>query len=70
MKLFGTALDKESAAFEYLRDFFPKLSDAKFKAGVFVGPQKKKILGCKEFPKILTKEKMAWNSLITVVRGF
>jgi hypothetical protein len=39
MKQFGTTLDKESAAFEYLRDFFPKLSEAKFKAGDFVGPQ-------------------------------
>jgi hypothetical protein len=62
MKQFGTALDKESAAFEYLRDFFPKLPEAKFKAGVFVGPQIKKILECKEFPKMLTtKEKAAWN---------
>jgi hypothetical protein len=50
MKQFVTALDKESAAFEYLRDFFPKLSEAKVKAGVFVGPQIKKILECKEFP--------------------
>jgi hypothetical protein len=71
MKQFGTALDKESAAFEYLRDFFPKFSEAKVKAGVFVGPQIKKILECKEFPKILTtKEKAAWNSFVAVVRGF
>ena len=71
MKQFGTALDKESAAFEYLRDFFPKLSEAKVKAGVFVGPQIKKILECKEFPKMLTtKEKAAWNSFVAVVRGF
>ena len=71
MKQFVTALDKESAAFEYLRDFFPKLSEAKVKAGVFVGPQIKKILECKEFPKMLTtKEKAAWNSFVAVVRGF
>jgi hypothetical protein len=60
MKQFGTALDKESAAFEYLRDFFPKVSEGKVKAGVFVGPQIKKILECKEFPKMhTTKEKAA-----------
>ena len=31
MKQFVTALDKESAAFKYLQDFFPKLSEAKVK---------------------------------------
>ncbi|MGH0154041.1 UNVERIFIED_CONTAM: hypothetical protein FKN15_026346 [Acipenser sinensis] len=65
------ALDKESAAFKYLQDFFPKLSEAKVKAGVFVGPQIKKILECNEFPKKLTsKEKAAWNSFVAVVWGF
>ncbi len=49
MKQFVRALDKESAAFKYLQDFFPKLSEAKVKAGVFVGPQIKKILECNEF---------------------
>ncbi|XP_058889662.1 uncharacterized protein LOC131739473 [Acipenser ruthenus] len=71
MKQFVRALDKESAAFKYLQDFFPKLSEAKVKAGVFVGPQIKKILKCNEFPKKLTsKEKAAWNSFVAVVRGF
>ncbi|XP_058879412.1 uncharacterized protein LOC131737009 [Acipenser ruthenus] len=71
IKQFVRALDKESAAFKYLQDFFPKLSEAKVKAGVFVGPQIKKILECNEFPKKLTsKEKVAWNSFVAVVRGF
>ena len=52
MKQFVTALDKESAAFNYLRDFFPRLSEAKLKAGVFVGPQIKKIMECNEFRNI------------------
>ncbi|XP_076351330.1 uncharacterized protein LOC143247340 [Tachypleus tridentatus] len=71
MKQFSTALDKESAAFKYLRDFFPKLSKAKVKAGVFVGPQIKKILECTEFSnKRSRKGKKAWDSFIAVVRGF
>ncbi|XP_051513688.1 SUMO-interacting motif-containing protein 1 isoform X3 [Myxocyprinus asiaticus] len=45
MKQFVRALDKESATFKYLQDFFPKLSEAKVKAGVFVGPQIKKDFG-------------------------
>jgi hypothetical protein len=71
MKQFVSALDKESTAFKYLQDFFPKLSEAKVKAGVFIGPQIKKILECNEFPKKLTrKEKAAWNSFVAVVQGF
>ncbi|XP_076353274.1 uncharacterized protein LOC143248642 [Tachypleus tridentatus] len=56
MKQFVTALDKVFAAFKYLRDFFPKLFEAKVKAGVFVGPQIKKILECTEFPKKLNRK--------------
>lgn len=36
-KQFITDLDKESGAFKYIQDFFPKLSEAKVKASVFVG---------------------------------
>ena len=43
LKQFVSALDKESDAFRYLRNFFPKLSDVP-KTGVFVGPQIKKDL--------------------------
>ena len=71
MKQFVTASDKESAAFNYLRDFFSRLSEAKVKAGVFVGPQIKKIMECNEFhSKLTSKEKAAWNSFVAVVRAF
>ncbi|XP_071538386.1 uncharacterized protein [Panulirus ornatus] len=66
MKQFVTALDKESAAFKSLQDFFPKVSEAKVKDGVFVIPQLK-ILECKEFPRKLTKkEKAAWYNFVAV----
>ncbi len=42
MKQFVRALDKGSPAFNYLQDFFPKLSAAKVEAGVYIGPQIKK----------------------------
>lgn len=71
MKQFVTALDKESAAFRYLQDFFPKLSEAKVKAGVFIGPQIKRIIESTEFPKKLSQvQKAAWNSFVAVVHGF
>ena len=71
MKQFVTALDKESVAFKYLQGFFPKLSEAKVKAGVFVGPQIKRIMECKDFYKMLSRsEKAVWNSFVAFFRGF
>lgn len=71
IKQFVTALDKESAAFKYLQDLFPQLSEAKVNAGIFVGPQIKKIIECDEFAKKLSrKENAAWNSFVAVVHGF
>src|SRR6218665_3297077 len=71
VKQFVTALDKESAAFKYLQDRFPKLSKAKANAGIFVGPQIKKIIKCDEFTNLLNRtEKTAWNSFVAVVHGF
>lgn len=70
LKQFGKSLHKESAAFKYLQDFFPKLSAEKFKTGVGVGLQIT-IIECKEFPKNLTRmEKAVGNSFVVVVRDF
>ena len=71
MKQFVMALDKDKPAFKYLQAFFPRLSEAKLTAGVFIGPQIKKIMACPEFPKKLTRvQKAAWYSFIAVSRGF
>ena len=39
-------------------------------AGIFVGPQIRKILDCNEFFRELTTERATWNSFAPVVRGF
>ena len=44
MKQYVKALDKNGACFTYLRERFPKLSDAKIKEGIFDGPQIRKML--------------------------
>ena len=56
IKQFATALDKESAAFKYLQVLFPKLYEAKVKAGILVRPQIKKIIECDEFAKLLNRK--------------
>ena len=71
IKQFVKALDRNSEAFKYLQNFFFKLSEAKIKAGVFIGPQIRKILECTEFfKKLSAKERAAWNSFAALVQGF
>lgn len=53
MKNFVKALDKNNEAFKYLKEVFPKLSDANLKEGIFIGPQIRKILKDKQFEEKL-----------------
>jgi hypothetical protein len=47
--------------FEYLREKFPKLSEAKLKEGVFIEPQICEIINDDLFEHLLTEtEKSAW----------
>ena len=71
IKQFVKALDKDGAAFKYLQNLFPKLSDAKVKGGIFIGPQVKLILKSDEFLETLSAvEKNAWICFVAVVQGF
>ena len=70
-KQFVKALDVESKAFKEIRQMFPKLSDAKVKGGIFVGPQIAKMLKSETLEnKMSFKEKEAWQSFRGVVEGF
>ena len=47
------------------------MSDAKIKAGVFVGPKIKKLMNDSEFyGMLLPCDKWAWDSFVVVVQGF
>ena len=71
MKQFVKALDRESRAFDFLKEKFPRLSEAKITAGIFDGPQIKQVMKSVDFPKLLQrKEKSAWKSFVAVVEGF
>jgi len=39
MKNFVNSIDKTGRGFEYVRNKFPNMSDAKFKEVIFIGPQ-------------------------------
>ena len=71
MKNFVKALPKEGDGFKYLANKFPAVSDAKLKAGVFVGPQICELLKDASFLEVLTsQEREAWKSFRNVVTGF
>ena len=71
MKNFVRARRKEGAAFKYLAAKFPALSEAKLKAGVFVGPQIHTLFHDSEFEACLIDiEKQAWLSFKDVVQMF
>jgi len=71
MKNFLKAMNQGEAAFIYLWEKFPRLSEAKLKEGIFIGPQIRDIIKDKYFDKLLEgNEKAAWDSLKFVVKVF
>lgn len=71
IKNFVKALNREGPAFQYLINLFPKLSYAKIKEGIFVGPDIRKLMADGNFTKCLTPdEAAAWVSFQSVVHSF
>ena len=69
MKNFVKAMNQEGDGFKFLKDFFgAHKSDAKLKAGIFVGPEIRKLMLNEEFDSRLNPvELAAWNALKSVV---
>ena len=60
----------EVSIFNYIRGKFPKLSEAKIKEGIFVGPQIRELLRDEQFDSIFyVQEKAAWNAFRLVVKN-
>ena len=71
IKQFVKKLNPESDAFKHIQELFPKLSEAKVKAGIFVGPQVKRLMKSDSFSeKLIAVERRAWKSFVSVVKGF
>jgi len=70
MKNFVKAMNQEEAAFTYLWEKFPRLTEAKLK-GIFFGPQIWDIIKDEYFDKLFQgEEKAAWDSFKFVVKEF
>jgi hypothetical protein len=71
MTNFVKTMNKHGEAFEYLRDKFPKLSDAKLKVGIFIGLQMCGIINDDVFVHLLTEaEKCEWLMFRAVCLNF
>ena len=64
-------MDKESEGFAYLRQTFHRISEAKMKEEIFVGPQIKQLLEDQGFSiKLNAAERRAWKAFENICRSF
>jgi len=63
MKKFVKGMDKTGRGFQYVRNKFPNVSDAKIKEGIFIGLQVRQLMQDKQFDEDLNEtERNAWLS--------
>jgi hypothetical protein len=71
MKNFVEGVDKTGRGFEYVRNKFPNVSDAKIKEGIFIGPQIRELMQDKQFDEGLNEnERNAWLSFKRICKDF
>ena len=71
MKKILKAVNQEEVAFTYLRENFPRQSEAKLKEGIFIGPHIRDLIKDEYFDKLLQGDgRAAWDSFKFVVKGF
>jgi len=64
-------MDKTGHGFEYLRNKFQNVSDAKIKEGIFIGPQIRKLMQDKQFDEDLNEtERNTWLSFKRICKDF
>ena len=71
MKTSVKATNQVEAAFTYLREKIPRLSEAKLKEGIFIGPQIRELIKEEYFDTLLQDDEMAaLDSFKYVVKEF
>ena len=71
MKQFIKSLDRSGQCFSYIVSSFPALTIEKIKAGIFDGPQIRRLMKDPNFIKSMTTiEARAWEGFVGVVTGF
>ena len=71
VKNFVKEIVRNGNAFDYLKSKFPKLSEAKVKERVFIGPQIREFMQDLEFDECLSsEERKTWLSVQNVIQNF
>ena len=71
IKNFVKTMDLDGSAFVYLKTKFPKMSEAKLKEGIFVGPQIRELMKDSQFEGQLNRqERAAWFSFKNIIIAF
>jgi hypothetical protein len=71
MKNFVKGMDKAGHGFEYMRNKFPNVSDAKIKEGIFIGPQIRELMQDKQFDEDQNVSEInAWLSFKRISKDF
>lgn len=71
IKQFVKAMDHDGSAFLFLQNKFPRISEAKLKEGIFVGPQIRELMKDTQFEiQLNMEEAAAWQSFKKVVTNF
>ena len=71
MKNYVKPTNKEGEGFPYLRQMFPRITDAKINEGIVVGPQIRHVMSDKRFENLLVgPEKTAWKAFKDIVDNF
>ena len=55
MKNFVKGMDKTGRVFQYVKNKFPNVTEAKIKEGVFIGPQIREMMQDKQFDEDLNE---------------
>ena len=64
-------MDKTCSGFEYARNKFPNVRDAKIKEGIFIGPQIRELMQDNQFDEDLHEtERNAWLSFKRICKDF
>jgi hypothetical protein len=71
MNNFVKGMDKTGLGFEYVRNTFPNLSDAKIKEGIFLDPHFRELMQDKQLDEDLNQtERNAWLSCKRICKDF
>jgi hypothetical protein len=71
MNNFFKAMDKNGAGFMYSKHNFPRLSDARIKEEIFVGPKRRELKKDEQFEEQLNKTgKASWQAFKNIRKSF